>query len=459
MYYCKNKYKSSIIWKKNAKEDFFFHLESNELTRQEILDLAAKTHFMKRKPKKVDPYYFLVTVCTLAVLDTPSFSSIASNYAVAHDAIISKQAISKKMKTDCLEFFKSILSLTIHNKLQKTEVNTMPLLEEYQRVLVQDSTIIQLPLRLFDSFSGAKNGVARGCNARIQGIYDLRSGCFVEFSIDSFSKNDLLAAPELDICKNDLTLRDRGYFTIDEVERHIQAGAHCIFRFKAGTGIRCPKTGDKLDIVKLLKKSKKNKILDKQVCLNNKQRSTVRLLAVPVSEEIANKRRAEAKKKTNRKKQPSQEVLQLMDWSIFITTIPAEVACFDKIFAIYSLRWRIEIIFKAWKSHAAFSEIHNVSETHLRILLTARFLMIVIFVNYVYSPWSQIIRSKYKREVSLLKLFCYITNNMEQLNVLLQPFKRRNQENMAAYLIKYCTYDKRKRKNFNQILMTHEFLS
>jgi hypothetical protein len=35
-----------------------------------------------------------------------------------------------------------------------------------------------------------------------------------------------------------------------------------------------------------------------------------------------------------------------MDWTIFITTIPATSASFKEILAIYGLRWRIEINFQ-----------------------------------------------------------------------------------------------------------------
>jgi hypothetical protein len=412
---------------------------------------------MKRQPKKIDPYNFISLVCTLAVLDTPSFNSIAAKYSTEYDMLMSKQAICKKMKKECLEFFMSILALIIKNRIEKAESKTMVIIKEYGRVIVQDSTIIKLPLRLFASFSGTKNGATTGCNARIQGVYDLISGCFLDFSIDPFSKNDLLAAPQLAICNNDLSLRDRGYFSVDEIQRHVEAGADCIYRFKVGTTILCPQTGAKLDILKLLKN--KSDLVDMEVCLNNKQHTKVRLVALPVSDNIANRRRANAKNKTNRKKQPSQTVLQLMSWTIFITTIPKNKACANKIFTLYSLRWRIEIIFKAWKSYASFAKIHNISEIHLRILLTARFIMIVVFLQHLYNPCFEVIWSRYKRELSLLKFFCYLIKNIEHLSTLLKFATNRSHCILEKYLLKYCTYDKRKRINFNQILMTDYFLS
>jgi IS4 transposase len=39
--------------------------------------------------------------------------------------------------------------------------------------------------------------------------------------------------------------------------------------------------------------------------------------------------------------------------------------------ALYGLRWRIENIFKTWKSNFSFGKVHTVSEQQLRVLLTA----------------------------------------------------------------------------------------
>ena len=81
-------------------------------------------------------------------------------------------------------------------------------------------------------------------------------------------------------------------------------------------------------------------------------------------------------RKETRGHNPGQEVLALMDWTIFITTIPAEKLDFESILALYGLRWRIEIIFKGqWKSHLHFATLHRVSKTQLHILISARLLV------------------------------------------------------------------------------------
>ena len=76
-------------------------------------------------------------------------------------------------------------------------------------MLVQDSTVIKLPVHLFAEFSGVSNAQSSVCNARIQATYDLIPSRLIGFSIDPYSKNDLAAAPELPIQEGDLVLRDR----------------------------------------------------------------------------------------------------------------------------------------------------------------------------------------------------------------------------------------------------------
>jgi hypothetical protein len=415
---------------------------------------------MKRKPKKIDPFEYLTTVCVMSVTGSPSFNNIAAKHSCTYNCPASKQAFSKRTKKECVEFFQSVLSLIIKTKLRETKIKEVKLLKSYKRVLIQDSTIIRLPLRLFGIFSGVKNAKTSVCNARIQGIFDLVSGTFIEFSIDPYSINDLVSAPKLELCKDDLVLRDRGYFILDEIQRHIDQNAHCIYRYKTGTILINSLTGKKIDILKLLKR---RKTIDMEVCLNNQSHTKVRIVAVPVTDEIASRRRAKAKKDACGHN-PSKNVLELMGWTIFIATIPLECADFKQICKMYSLRWRIEIIFKAWKSHVGFAKCHNVSECHLRTLLIARLIMIVIYVHCVYSPCFNMIRKKYNRDLSLLKLFNYLTQNINSLAMIiafaLQLTKNSLEIEIAKNnLVKYCSYEIRSRTNFIQQLMNDIELS
>lgn len=319
----------------------------------------------------------------------------------------------------------------------------------FKRILVQDSTILKIPFRLFNIFSGVSNATTTVCNTRIQAVYDYVSGNFIAFSIDPYSKNDLTSAPELEIKKGDLILRDRGYYTNAEIKRHIDAEVDCIYRFKHRSVFLNIGNKKEIDLTKLLKK--KNSI-DMEVCLNdNKSHTVVRIVAEPVSAEIANTRRMNAKKNA-RKSIPSENYLALMGWSIYITTLPKEKADYERIMNLYSLRWRIETIFKSWKSNMNFSKIQNVSEKQLCVLLSARLIMIVLCTQYLYQSYCSRIYKNHGRDLSLIKVIKYICKNIEKLIPLIAGLENKDDIRceMEEVLTRYCSYDKRKRCNFNQ---------
>ena len=195
-----------------------------------------------------------------------------------------------------------------------------------------------------------------------------------------------------------------------------------------------------------------NKTIDIEVRLNNKSKTRVRLIATPVSQEIAENRRRKAKKE-DRGHNPSKEALELMGWTIYITTIPKEEADINKIMLLYSLRWRIEIIFKTWKSNMFFDKIHNVSYCQLIVLLTAKLIMIVILSQFLYVPCCSYIRLNYNREISMYKFVRYLIINPESIikviNFVVNNYK--NADNINEKLIKYCAYDKRKRQTLRQL--------
>jgi hypothetical protein len=129
----------------------------------------------------------------------------------------------------------------------------------------------------------------------------------LSFSIDSYSKAYYQAGAELDLAKGDLTLRDRGYLTADEIQRHLDLGPDCIYRHKYKLVLLDPKSEKPIDLLALLKKTNR---IDLVIKLNNKSKTKVRLVALPGSGGIANHRRMKAKKEI--KSMPNAEYLELL---------------------------------------------------------------------------------------------------------------------------------------------------
>lgn len=263
-----------------------------------------------------------------------------------------------------------------------------------RRALVHDSTVIKLPAGLFEIFSGVANAHSAVCNARIQAAYDLVCGRLVSFSIDPYSKNDLSAAPELELMEGDLVLRDRGYLTAAEMQRHRDAGASFIYRHKTGMTYLDPLTLRPVDLAALLRE---RGTLDMEVLFNNRERTPVRLLAAPVSKETADLRRMRAKKET-KGHNPSAAMLELMDWTVFLTDIPAALA--------------------------------------------------------MYRTFERRLWRKHSRRLSLLKFVKYIAARPERLRRAIDSATgaTADTDKLDKALVKYCCYDKRKKRlNFNEM--------
>lgn len=410
-----------------------------------LLKIACDTALIKRQ-RLIKPADILYATCFEAINGTASFNDIASKIDSNGGESVSRQAIWKKATEPCIDFFKIVLEKCMLSKIEKEAFTNKT---KYKRILVQDSTIVKLPFRLFEIFSGVANGHSKVCNARVQGVYDLISETFIEFSIDPYSKNDLKVAADLQIQEYDLTLRDRGYFTVDEIERHFENQADCIFRYKHRTTILDPITCDHINILDRLKKENN---LDMMVKLGAKSKTPVRIIAYPISEELANSRRRKAKKEN--KSTPSKEYLELLSWSIYITTVPKEEADYSTLRKLYSLRWRIEIIFKNWKSNMAFDKIHNVSRIQLEILMLARFIMVIIFSQILYSTARKIVKEHSKKDLSMLKLTHYLCRNPDQINTLSNELLNRSKSTASVIesISKYCTYEKRNRNNFVELM-------
>jgi hypothetical protein len=158
------------------------------LDREKITQIAFETGFCKRRSGKIDPPDFLLHFCLQSLEGTVSYNDLAARVEAKTGVNASRQAYQQRMGEECVNFFKKILETVMNSKNSRAEEKVFEKDSGIKRVLVQDSTIIRLPLRLFEIFSGVKNASSSVCNARIQGVYDLISRQFIQFSIDTYKK-------------------------------------------------------------------------------------------------------------------------------------------------------------------------------------------------------------------------------------------------------------------------------
>ena len=398
----------------------------------------------KTDRKKISPVEYLSFLCQESIKGTVSYNDLAAKISseLNHDA--SRQAYFYRTKDEAVEFFKLILATVMKNKGKLADIDRgdmSSLSRFFKRILVQDSTIIRLPAKLYEIFFGVKNETTAVCNARIQGVYDLLSGRFVSFSIDTYRENDQSAAYRIEGEEGDLVLRDRGYFCIAAIESMKRNGTDTISRYRHKTTFFDAYTGERIDLLHYLRE---HGTMDLLVRLDPNSPTIWRILAAPVPEEVANLRRMKIKKEA-KGRTCSDELSQLLGWTIFVTTIECKEFSFAHIALLYSLRWRIECIFKTWKSNLCFDKIHNVSEMQLRVLLHARFIMITLLYERLYTPLQKSVAQQYGVCISLMKMMRFISRN---LSFAVHWLDDSYCETVTRKMVRYCAYDKRERRTY-----------
>jgi len=133
------------------KEDFDNLAEDLGIGHKELESLALKHELIVRK-RELHASDILFSICSESVSGTVSHNDAASKISVSSDVSVTRQALWKKCKENCLSFFKDVLAKVISKKVKIKGSEARGAMCAFQRVIVQDSTIVRLPARLFIFF-------------------------------------------------------------------------------------------------------------------------------------------------------------------------------------------------------------------------------------------------------------------------------------------------------------------
>jgi hypothetical protein len=197
-------------------------------------------------------------------------------------------------------------------------------------------------------------------------------------------RNDQKASPDLLplVQKNDLVLRDLGYFAVRVLEQIAQCEAFFLSRFYFRTAVFDLK-GQPIDLLKLLRRKGK---LDQWVLLGAQQKMRVRLVALPVPTHVANERRRKARAHLKNRCQLSKEYLAMQNWSLFVTNVSSEILSAKQVMALSGQRWQIEIIFKGWKSHFHLEAVSSSTTRELLEVAIYGKLLFITLTHPLHSP-------------------------------------------------------------------------
>jgi hypothetical protein len=352
------------------------------LAQLDVTAIARQTGFVVRELRKLDLAVLVKAWLGLAGTGMPTLERILGGMTLLGHAPYSKQALSKHLRKSSDAFFATVLMAMLWSDAHR--VLRQGRLRVPGRVWVQDSTTIALPDRFAADFPGCVNQSRRTLSQlKLQCVFDLDKLELAQFSLSGFTRNDQAAAGDiLAIAKaGDLVLRDLGYFVLSAFASFRERSIHFLSRYRHLISLFDPLTHQPLELTKRLKQQPR---LDIQVALGA-EFIPVRLVALPVPAEVANRRRRQAYRDC--RAHPSKESLFLMGWNLFVTDLSASVCPLKLIAELYRIRWTIEIIFKAWKSCLRLNRLNTHSPGMLRVSVFTQLLLCALTLDLCATLW------------------------------------------------------------------------
>ena len=326
-----------------------------KIGEQQINAIAKSSGFQKREPRKVTGYSFFLGFCMMVQLGQTGLRDWAKSIGRLTQKLVSKQGLQKKLQFRHEAFARQLLGFVLKQCTASNGHQGVALFAPFKEVYVEDSTCVGLPRNLSSFCPGPHSKTHGECaTARIQLRMELVSESYEGVFVGSYRENDQGFAHRIVeiLTAGCLVIRDKGYFVLAAFRAIMEKKAFFLSRLRFGTTVFDAQTGEKMDLLKELKALKKagRQVLDKEILLGGKEKLPVRLVAIEAPEEAKRMRQHKARTDRSAKAAHSREYIQLLGWTIFITNVNKETWGGRDIIRAYRYRWRIEIVFKCWKS-------------------------------------------------------------------------------------------------------------
>jgi Transposase DDE domain len=267
---------------------------------------------------------------------------------------LSQTAVEKRFAAGqpLVDFFRNALERALQ-KAVAARPTCAAVFQRFTAVLIGDASTIALPDELAGLFEGCggKEGASRAA-LKLQVLWDLKTGQLAQLHIEPGKASDTRSpVAQADVAEaGALVVCDLGYFDLGRFAALHARGAKFISRLLFGTEV-LGSDGEPLDLLAVLRRLPTG-LLDQTILLGAAARLCCRLVAVPAPQEVANRRRQQARAKAAKKgRRPTAGYLELLGWSLFVTNCSAEELTWRAVVVLYRARWQIELLFKLWKSH------------------------------------------------------------------------------------------------------------
>ena len=387
-------------------------------------DLCRKYKFIQRSTSRLNGHEFIKTMIIPSEgLSTDSLKGLCKRFNKFNDELeLSSQAISKRINSSTASaLMKGVfneLLIKVHEQITYSCSKLTERMKRFNRILVEDSSIIVLNEKLEEKYKGTNRGGCSGkSQVKINLITDMAKGLLVDAQLFRGNEPDRGNAERIVnfIQEGDLIIRDLGYFTIMSFKKIAEANAYFLSRLLPGVHFYLSKNDkEPLDLgLHLKNKIYKNRNIIGLKGFLGKDKIPIRLIIYKNPEDVVNKRIREANIVAKSKGRTMSESKRLLlHFSMFVTNVPEEMISDELIGTIYRLRWEVELIFKRWKGQLEIDYLKGINGNRIDFLIWSR-LCTILIVELVCGYFKSLAVEVYDLEVSEVKLINYLLRESE----------------------------------------------
>ena len=337
--------------------------------------LARKTKLIVRHSAKFSAQGFTLGVLKAVITGRASFNHLAMSMGLSETKAMSRQALHQRVDRSAVAFMMSATAQAIKDRWDD---ELLIVTKKFNRILIEDSSQAKTDKRNAEDFPGHGNGKGVTAGCKIDLTFDLLTGEPILEALHLATQQDREIGRDLvDLAKPfDLFLRDMGYFSTGEFGRIESRRAFWLSRMPVSV-TACDLEGRKLETI--LRTTKGGEI-DCAMYIG-KARHPARLIAVRATPGVAReRRRARREQASQLGKTPTKDMLTRDGWHIIITNVDTDRMKTSEIFTLYSVRWQIEIIFRAWKQSGQLVKAlaRRSNPFHLQTLMYGAILLLIL---------------------------------------------------------------------------------
>jgi hypothetical protein len=371
--------------------------------------------------------------------DTLGYSDLTADIALKYGEDVTKQALQEKLDGPAAEAFFQALVAKALSAAQAHLPRPVIRLPGVGRILIADASSLALRRALSEHLPGT-GGSGPEASLKIHGLVDLTSQqfCRIALSTGKTSDHSEKEAHALILKESDLIIRDMGYFDISDLDALRQAGRFYLTRIPLSTKTFKDLADNKRDVWSEMASSTRFSF-DTQLKVGDEGFVT-RLVALRLPRQKAKERLAAMAKEKGRALTTVEKAQA--KWNLFMTNLSVEQASVETLQRLYSWRWQIELIWKAWKSVLDIDSVKTATcAAVVKVYVWARLLFAVVMMTV-----RGVIQSESRQEIGVI---CWYRRLSPQLATMRELLRRERWCALARLLIelgtKHCRREKRHR--------------